>query len=135
VAPIAARQDEQGGQPVTTERTDRTDEAISTARAGCTDTVEAPRSGAGWWVWLLAPLLCLPCLLGAVGGVAAVTVSVGAVVGALTQNVVLSLLIGGVALTTGVGAAVVYLRRRAARACAAGACPPPPAARPPAAGR
>ncbi len=75
------------------------------------------RSGAGGLglVWLLPLLSCLPCLLAAIGGTA-LAVAASGLVGALTQNIALTLSIGVLGLALAVGL-VMLVRRRAAAAC------------------
>lgn len=74
--------------------------------------------------WLLPLLFCLPCLLVALGGTA-LAVAVSGVLGALTENVLLTLVVGGLGLALAV-ALVLLVRRRAAHACPPdAACSPP----------
>ncbi len=73
-----------------------------------------PDAGPAWLLWLLPLLLCLPCLLVTVGGVAA---GVAVLVGALTQHAALALALGAVALVIGLGGAILLVRRRATRLC------------------
>lgn len=74
-----------------------------------------PDAGPAWLLWLLPLLLCLPCLLVAVGGTA-LAIAVSGVLGALTQNVALTLMVSGLGIALAAGL-VVLVRRRAAAAC------------------
>lgn len=103
------------------------------ALAGSWEEAEAGASerpdGVPWWALLLAPLLCLPCVLAVAGGAAAVAAGGAAAGGALTDGLLVSLGLGGLVFAGGAGLAVVFLRRRTARACSTGECAPTRAAR------
>jgi hypothetical protein len=78
-------------------------------------TPASERAGGLGLVWLLPLLFCLPCLLAAIGGTA-FAVAASGLVGALTQNIALTLSVGVLGLALAVGL-VVLVRRRAAAAC------------------
>lgn len=79
------------------------------------DAAPPVRSGGLGLVWLLPLLFCLPCLLAAIGGTA-LAVAASGLVGALTQNIALTLSVGVLGLALAVGL-VMLVRRRAAAAC------------------
>lgn len=78
-------------------------------------TPASERAGGIGLAWLLPLLFCLPCLLAALGGTA-LAVAVSGALGTLTQNIALTLAVGGLGIGLAVGL-VVLVRRRAAAAC------------------